>query len=93
MGEFEATDLVLAKLADAGLPFANVKALSGAGQVFLSSIGLLPMMSQLQQHGSVYWKSGAGQLLASLASAQGLHEQLKVRPPFSLVSGVRRDLV
>uniref|UniRef100_A0AAY4AA46 Xylulose kinase n=1 Tax=Denticeps clupeoides TaxID=299321 RepID=A0AAY4AA46_9TELE len=46
----KALDLILDKMKDAGFDFSSVRALSGSGQ----------------QHGSVYWKKGAGQVLKQL---------------------------
>ena len=47
----EALDMVFARMAAADFDFGTVKAVSGSGQ----------------QHGSVYWREGAGATLASLA--------------------------
>lgn len=47
-----------------GFPFSRVLAVSGSAQ----------------QHGSVYWKEGAGQALAQLQAPQTLAEQLQVSP-------------
>ena len=32
----------------------------------------------MQQHGSVYWKCGAKEMLANLQPSQSMHDQLKV---------------
>ncbi|XP_059878172.1 xylulose kinase isoform X1 [Delphinus delphis] len=57
----QALDIILEKMKASGFDFSQVLALSGAGQ----------------QHGSVYWKSGASQVLASLSPDLLLHEQLQ----------------
>ncbi|KAK7204079.1 hypothetical protein BZA70DRAFT_199893 [Myxozyma melibiosi] len=57
----KAFDILLGKLQKAGLKFANVKGISGAGQ----------------QHGSVYWTKEATSLLANLDPSQPLEPQLK----------------
>lgn len=56
----EALDLLLARLRKDGFDFKAVAALSASGQ----------------QHGSVYWKTGADALLAGLAPDRPLREQL-----------------
>ncbi|XP_026148548.1 xylulose kinase [Mastacembelus armatus] len=56
-----ALDLLLHKMKVAGLDFTRVRALSGSGQ----------------QHGSVYWKRGAAQILNRLDPEQDLHVQLQ----------------
>lgn len=53
--------MLLEKMKKAGFDFGRVVALSGDGQ----------------QHGSVYWKKGAGKLLNSLHADKSLYEQLK----------------
>ena len=58
----QALDLLLAKMQEADFPFHRVVGLSGSGQ----------------QHGSVYWREGAEQVLAGLQSDHSLHQQLKV---------------
>jgi len=55
-----AMDMLMDKLRVAGLVFSNVVAISGAGQ----------------QHGSVYWRRGATELLASCQPDKFLHTQL-----------------
>ena len=57
----EAIDLVLTRLQEAGLDFARVKGLSGAGM----------------QHGTVFWSQSASELLQTLDSGKPLVEQLK----------------
>ena len=57
---FEAIDLVLSRLQDAGCDFSRVKGLSGAGM----------------QHGVVFWSHEAGKLLGSLKGDRTLLEQL-----------------
>ena len=47
---------------DAGFPFSRVLAVSGSGQ----------------QHGSVFWKNGAGEVLKQLDPKTTLSAQLKV---------------
>lgn len=59
----QALDLILEKMKASGFDFSQVLALSGAGQ----------------QHGSVYWKTGASLALSSLSPALPLHQQLQVR--------------
>ncbi|XP_013405667.1 xylulose kinase-like [Lingula anatina] len=54
-------DLLLEKMKKGGVDFSTVAALSGSGQ----------------QHGSVYWKMGARQVLSTLQPNQTLAEQLK----------------
>ncbi|XP_070348720.1 xylulose kinase isoform X3 [Equus asinus] len=57
----KALDIILEKMKTSGFDFSQVLALSGAGQ----------------QHGSVYWKTGASQVLTSLSPNLPLHEQLQ----------------
>ncbi|XP_057561693.1 xylulose kinase isoform X4 [Hippopotamus amphibius kiboko] len=57
----QALDIILEKMNASGFDFSQVLALSGAGQ----------------QHGSVYWKAGASQVLTSLSPDRPLHEQLQ----------------
>lgn len=57
----KALDMVLERLKVAGLDFSTVSAISGCGQ----------------QHGSVYWKRGASELLAKLDPSRFLHDQLQ----------------
>ncbi len=57
----EALDLLLARLRDAGVPMADIAAISGSGQ----------------QHGSVYLNDRAASRLASLDPAQPLAAQLE----------------
>ncbi|KAH0507494.1 Xylulose kinase [Microtus ochrogaster] len=57
----QALDLILEKMKASGFDFSQVVALSGAGQ----------------QHGSVYWKTGASLVLSSLSPALPLHQQLQ----------------
>ncbi|KAK9448083.1 uncharacterized protein V1518DRAFT_334088 [Limtongia smithiae] len=59
----KAFDVLLGKLQMAGLDFAKVKCISGAGQ----------------QHGSVFWSEDAESMLASLDSEKTLAEQLDGR--------------
>ena len=56
-----ALDLVLNRLKEAGAPLDRVVAISGSGQ----------------QHGSVYWKTGARDVLQGLTSGSSLHDQTK----------------
>jgi len=56
----KALDMLLDKLRVAGVEFANVAAISGAGQ----------------QHGSVFWRQGAEDILAGLQPERFMHEQL-----------------
>ena len=58
----KALDLVLQRLKEKGLEFRSVACVSGTGQ----------------QHGSVYWKRGAKEILRTLKSGKSLYEQLKV---------------
>lgn len=53
-------DMVLDKLRVAGADFSTVAAISGCGQ----------------QHGSVYWRTGASEVLANLQPQRFLHDQL-----------------
>lgn len=57
----EALDLILRRLQEASFPFERVVAVSGSGQ----------------QHGSVYWASGAHSKLQSLRPSDSLAAQLK----------------
>uniref|UniRef100_A0A8D1ET18 Xylulose kinase n=1 Tax=Sus scrofa TaxID=9823 RepID=A0A8D1ET18_PIG len=57
----QALDIILEKMKASGFDFSQVLALSGAGQ----------------QHGSVYWKAGANQVLTSLTPDLLLREQLQ----------------
>ncbi|XP_003968261.2 xylulose kinase isoform X1 [Takifugu rubripes] len=57
----KALDLLLDRMKRAGFDFSRVRALSGAGQ----------------QHGSVYWKTGAAQTLKNLDPEQNLHQLLQ----------------
>ncbi|KAM3593430.1 uncharacterized protein V6R79_012881 [Siganus canaliculatus] len=57
----KALDLLLDKMKGAGLDLSRVTALSGSGQ----------------QHGSVYWRTGASQTLRDLDPAQSLHQLLQ----------------
>ncbi|XP_066572721.1 xylulose kinase [Amia ocellicauda] len=57
----QALDILLEKMKNAGFDFGRVKALSGSGQ----------------QHGSVYWRAGARQVLQNLAYDKPLHELLQ----------------
>jgi len=54
-----ALDLLFEKLKALKVPFSNIVSISGSGQ----------------QHGSVYWKKGAKELLRSLDSTQKLSDQ------------------
>lgn len=56
----KALDVVMDKLKITGMDFSQVVGISGSGQ----------------QHGSVYWKKGAAQILASLCPDKFLHQQL-----------------
>ncbi|CAF94852.1 unnamed protein product, partial [Tetraodon nigroviridis] len=58
----KALDLLLDRLRRAGLNFSRVRALSGAGQ----------------QHGSVFWRTGASETLKNLDPEQDLHQLLQV---------------
>ncbi|XP_060036402.1 xylulose kinase isoform X6 [Erinaceus europaeus] len=57
----QALDMLLEKMKASGFDFSQVLALSGAGQ----------------QHGSVYWKTGAGRVLTGLLPDLPLHKQLQ----------------
>ncbi|XP_025081057.1 xylulose kinase-like isoform X2 [Pomacea canaliculata] len=57
----EALDLLLSRLKNSGFPFQQVVCVSGTGQ----------------QHGSVYWRQGAQQILRNLVAEKPLTEQLK----------------
>ncbi|KAM5281344.1 xylulose kinase [Ctenodactylus gundi] len=57
----QALDIVLEKMKASGFDFSQVQALSGAGQ----------------QHGSIYWKAGAGRVLTGLSPDLPLHQQLQ----------------
>ncbi|XP_037703328.1 xylulose kinase isoform X3 [Choloepus didactylus] len=57
----QALDVILEKMKASGFDFSQVLAMSGAGQ----------------QHGSVYWKTGASQVLTSLSPDLLLHQQLQ----------------
>ncbi|XP_017260951.3 xylulose kinase, partial [Kryptolebias marmoratus] len=57
----KALDLLLEKMKRAGLDFSRVRAVSGSGQ----------------QHGSVFWRKGASQILDRLDPDQNLHQQLQ----------------
>ncbi len=58
----QALDLLLSRMQEDGFPFSRVAALSGVGQ----------------QHGSVYWRTGAEGVLRGLRRDQSLVSQLKV---------------
>nr|XP_040145960.1 xylulose kinase isoform X3 [Ictidomys tridecemlineatus] len=57
----QALDIILEKMKASGFDFSQVLALSGAGQ----------------QHGSIYWKTGASLALTALSPDLPLHQQLK----------------
>ncbi|XP_042812968.1 xylulose kinase isoform X2 [Panthera tigris] len=57
----QALDIILERMKASGFDFSQVLALSGAGQ----------------QHGSIYWKAGASQVLRSLSPDLPLHKQLQ----------------
>ncbi|XP_038287838.1 xylulose kinase isoform X1 [Canis lupus baileyi] len=57
----QALDTILERMKALGFDFSQVLALSGAGQ----------------QHGSVYWKTGASQVLTNLSPDLLLHKQLQ----------------
>nr|XP_036870050.1 xylulose kinase isoform X1 [Manis javanica] len=57
----QALDILLEKMKASGFDFSQVLSMSGAGQ----------------QHGSVYWKVGASQVLTNLSPDLPLHEQLQ----------------
>lgn len=57
-----AFDLVLQRLKENGLEFGSIACVSGTGQ----------------QHGSVYWKKGAKEILRTFQSGKSLYELLKV---------------
>ncbi|CAI8008481.1 Xylulose kinase, partial [Geodia barretti] len=57
----KAVDVLLSKMQEEGFPFCRVVSLSGSGQ----------------QHGSVYWREGAGEILTHLQPSLSLHEQLQ----------------
>ena len=56
----KALDMLLDKLRVAGVEFSKVAGISGAGQ----------------QHGSVYWRKGAEDILGGLQPERFMHEQL-----------------
>lgn len=58
----QALDLLLGQMQESCFPFSRVLAVSGSAQ----------------QHGSVYWRKGAGLALAQLHTTQTLAEQLQV---------------
>lgn len=58
----KAFDLLMEKVKSKGFRFVDVACISGTGQ----------------QHGSVYWKSGARTRLNNLDPDKGLYEQMKV---------------
>lgn len=58
----KAMDVILNNLSEANVDIAKVKGISGTGQ----------------QHGSVYWKTGALEVLKKLDSKKTLQDQLKV---------------
>jgi hypothetical protein len=56
--------VLLSQMQEEGFPFGRVVGLSGSGQ----------------QHGSVYWREGAGEILTHhLQPSLSLHEQLEVK--------------
>lgn len=57
-----AIDMILRKLSDDSVPLSSVKSISGTGQ----------------QHGSVYWKDGARNVLKCLDPLKTVEAQLKV---------------
>ncbi|XP_064410121.1 xylulose kinase [Latimeria chalumnae] len=57
----KALDIILEKMKSSGFDFSCVKALSGSGQ----------------QHGSVYWKNGANNILKNLLADLPLHQLLE----------------
>lgn len=57
----KALDMLLERLKVTGLDFSSIVSVSGSGQ----------------QHGSVYWKKGASDLLSKLDPRKFLHEQLQ----------------
>lgn len=57
----KALDMLLERLKVAGLDLATVAAISGSGQ----------------QHGSVYWRKGASDMLRDLDASKFLHDQLQ----------------
>ncbi|KAF9269170.1 D-xylulose kinase [Marasmius fiardii PR-910] len=59
----DAFDLLMERMRKAGLDFASIAAISGAGQ----------------QHGSVYWSEDAKEILASLDPSKTLSSQLSPR--------------
>ena len=58
----KAIDTILHKLREEKVEFSKIKGISGTGQ----------------QHGSVYWKCGAKEVLFSLDSSKSMEIQLKV---------------
>lgn len=78
----EALDILLSRLVEKGFTFSRVKALSGCGQVSLffqceNVASVILIGSTDQQHGSVYWKRGAEEILRNLDPAKALNEQLR----------------
>lgn len=57
----KALDMLLERLKVAGLDLSTIAAISGSGQ----------------QHGSVYWRKGAADMLRDLDSSKFLHDQLQ----------------
>uniref|UniRef100_A0A096M4V8 Xylulose kinase n=1 Tax=Poecilia formosa TaxID=48698 RepID=A0A096M4V8_POEFO len=57
----KALDLLLDRMKAAGFGFSRVRALSGSGQ----------------QHGAVFWRTGAARTLTQLDPGQNLHQQLQ----------------
>lgn len=55
-----ALELLFDRLRDTGFPFSQIAAISGSGQ----------------QHGSVYWRNGASDILKNLALKRALSQQL-----------------
>ncbi|KAF6020014.1 XYLB [Bugula neritina] len=56
----EAVDVILGKLVNSNFDFSKIKAISGSGQ----------------QHGSVFWKNGSGEMLKNLNPKHSLKSQL-----------------
>ncbi|XP_039093148.1 xylulose kinase isoform X2 [Hyaena hyaena] len=74
----QALDIILERMKSSGFDFSQVLALSGAGQeVRACSPRTRAWLLSHQQHGSVYWKAGASQVLTSLSPDLPLHKQLQ----------------
>lgn len=78
-----ATDLLMEKLKHIGVDLNLIRAVSGSGQVEISYLYenvFTPNLPKpvLQQHGSVYWKTGAEKTLRNLNFNENLTKNLEV---------------